>query len=57
MQETLRAHRNHCVGSGTLPEITVCEISLSGHPQMQVKALPCKEATCEHDPPSSLGQS
>ena len=46
--------------SGTLPEITVCgHISLCS-PQMQVKAVSCKEAICEHHPEtqlSSQGQS
>jgi len=59
----LREHciKNHCIGSGTLPEILVCEHSSPCHPQMQFKDLSCKEETiCEHDPavvPSSLGQS
>ena len=38
------------MSSETLPEITVCEHSSSFHPQMQVKALSCKEEDiCEHD--------
>jgi len=48
-------HRNLCVDSGTLPEITVCEHSSPCHPQMPVKALTGKEDTlCEYD---CLGQS
>jgi len=50
-----------CMGSGTPPEIIVCEHSSLCHPQIQVKALTCQEeAICEHDPetlPSSLDQS
>jgi len=39
------------MGSGTLPEITVCEHSSLCHPQMQVKAPSCKEeATRERGP-------
>ena len=44
-------HGNHCMGSGTLPEIIVHEHSSPNHPQMQDKALSCKEeAVFEHDP-------
>lgn len=32
---------NHCIGSGTLPEIMACEHSLLCHSLMQIKALPC----------------
>ena len=32
-------HGNHCMGSGTLPEIILCEHSLPCHPRMQVKTL------------------
>ena len=35
--------RYHFIGSGTLPEITVCEHSLACNPQMQVKVESCKE--------------
>jgi len=36
---------------GTLPKMIDREQSLKCHPQMQVKALSCKEeAICEHDP-------
>jgi len=49
------------MSSGTLPEIIVREHSSLCHPQMQVKALSCKEeAVYEHGPetpPSSLGQN
>ena len=39
------------MGSGTLPEIIVCEHSSLCHPQMQVKAPSGREeAICEHDP-------
>lgn len=51
--------RNHCTSSGTLPLVTACGHSSLCHPQMQVKALSCREAICEHDPEtllSSLGQ-
>jgi len=47
------------MGSGTLSEIIVCEHSSLRHPEMQVKALSCKEEDmCEHDPDMlSLDQS
>ena len=49
---------HHSLGSGTLPEIIVCEHSSPYNPQMQVKAVLSKEeAIREHDsetPPSSL---
>ena len=52
-------HGNHWMCSGTLSEITVCENSSPCHPQMQVKALSCKDdAICKYNPEtllSSLG--
>uniref|UniRef100_A0A8C9REE1 Tc1-like transposase DDE domain-containing protein n=1 Tax=Scleropages formosus TaxID=113540 RepID=A0A8C9REE1_SCLFO len=39
----------------TPPEIIVCEHGSPCHPQMQVKALLCKEeAICEHDPDNTI---
>lgn len=38
-------HRNHCMGSGILPEIPVCEHGLLWYPQMQIIALLRKEET------------
>lgn len=62
-EEPLFWHGNHCMESGTLPEI-VCEHCSPCHPQMQVKVQSCNEETdvwqCDEDPemlPCSLGQS
>lgn len=62
-EEPLFWHGNHCMGSGTHPEI-VCEHCSPCHPQMQVKVQSCNEETdvwqCDEDPemlPCSVGQS
>lgn len=34
---------NHCLGSGTPPQITMCEHSSPYPPQMQTKAVSCRE--------------
>ena len=44
-------HGNHCMVTGTLPEMNGNEHSSPFHPQMQFKAQSCKdEDISEHEP-------
>lgn len=42
------------MASGTLPETIVWEHNPLCSPQLQVKAVLCTEAVCEHDPETQL---